>query len=187
MAPIKDTDTTIREYIITVFTENQVGVLGRITSNFTRRKTNIESLKVSETPVKGISMFIIHAFTTEDTACRILSSIERIIEVLRADKYRTDEFTAQQIALYKVSPELFLKGGDTCLKEYNARVIEINPEYVVLERTGAKEDIEALRDYLTQSGMLQQFTRSENIVLHDATVESALSGIIDQRRDYLGD
>lgn len=186
MAPIKDTDPAIREYIITVFTENQVGVLGRITSIFTRRKINIESLKVSETPVKGISMFTIHAFTTEDTACRILSGIERIIEVLRADKYRTDEFTAQQIALYKVSPELFLRGGDACLKAHNARVIEINPEYVVLERTGAKEEIEALRSYLAQSGMLMQFTHSENIVLHDATVENVLSGIID-RRDYLGD
>ena len=186
MAPIKDTDNTVREYIITVFTENQVGVLGRITSLFTRRKINIESLKVSETPVKGISMFTIHAFTTEDTACRILSGIERIIEVLRADKYRTDELTAQQIALYKVSPELFLKNGDACLKEYSARVIEINPEYVVLERTGAKEEIEALRKYLSDSGMLLQFTRSENIVLHNSTVEIALNGIID-RQDYLGD
>ena len=65
-------------------------------------------------------------------------------------------------------------------------MIEINPEYVVLERTGAKEEIEALRSYLAQSGMLMQFTHSENIVLHDATVENALSGIID-RRDYLGD
>ncbi|MDE5944619.1 MAG: acetolactate synthase small subunit [Rikenella sp.] len=179
MAPTKDTDTTIREYIITVFTENRVGVLGRITSIFTRRKINIESLKVSETPVKGISMFTIHAFTTEDTACRILSGIERIIEVLRADKYRTDELTTQQIALYKVSPELFLRGGDACLKEYNARVIEINPEYVVLERTGTGEEIEALRDYLSEAGMLLQFTRSENIVLHDATVETALHGMIE--------
>lgn len=186
MAPNKDTDSTIREYIITVFTENRVGVLGRITTLFTRRKINIESLKVNETPVKGISMFTIHAFTTEDTACRILSGIERIIEVLRADKYRTEEFTAQQIALYKVSPELFLKGGDTCLKEYNARVIEINPEYVVLERTGAKEEIETLRNYLVQSNMLIQFTRSENIVLHDATVENALNEIAD-RNNYPGD
>lgn len=186
MAPNKDTDPTIREYIITVFTENQVGVLGRITSIFTRRKINIESLKVNETAVKGISMFTIHAFTNEDTAERVLTGIERIVEVLKADKYRADEFTAQQIALYKVTPELFLKGGDACLKEHNARVIEINPEYVVLERTGAKEEIEALRDFLQNSGMLLQFIQSENIVLHDATVENALVGLAG-KSDYLGD
>lgn len=178
MAPTKENDTTIREYLITVFTENQVGVLGRITSIFTRRKINIESLKVDETAVKGISMFTIRCFTTEDTAERILSGIERIIEVLKADKYRAEELTSQQIALYKVSPELFIGGTDACLKEHNARVIEINPEYVVLERTGVKDEIEALRAYLQESGMLQQFTQSENIALHDASVESALDGIL---------
>lgn len=178
MAPIKDTDPTVREYIISVFTENQVGVLGRITSIFTRRKINIESLKVSETPVKGISMFTINTFTTEDTVGRIVCGIERIIEVLRADKYRAEELVSQQIALYKVSPELFAQGGDACIREHNARVIEINPEYVVLERTGFKEDIEALRDFLQSCGMLMQFTRSENIVLHDASMEDTLSEIL---------
>lgn len=186
MAPNKDTDPTIREYIITVFTENQVGVLGRITSIFTRRKINIESLKVSETAVKGISMFTIHAFTDENTAERVLSGIERIVEVLKADKYRADELTAQQIALYKVAPELFLKGGDACLKEHKARVVEINPEYVVLERSGAKGEIEALRDFLHETGMLMQFIQSENIVLHDATVENAL-GVLNGKGEYLGD
>lgn len=178
MAPIKDTDPTVREYIISVFTENQVGVLGRITSIFTRRKINIESLKVSETSVKGISMFTINAFTTEDTISRIVCGIERIIEVLGVDKYRAEELISQQIALYKVSPELFAKGGEACIREHNARVIEIDPEYVVLERTGFKEDIEALRDFLQESGMLMQFTRSENIVLHDTSVEEALSEIL---------
>lgn len=174
MSPNRDTDPTIREYIVTVFTENQVGVLGRITSIFTRRKINIESLKVSETAVKGISMFTIHAFTTEDTARRVLSGIERIVEVLRADKYRADDVTTQQIALYKVSPDAFRHNGNACLKAYNARVIEVDPDYVVLERTGTKEEIETLRDYLASGGMLQQFTRSENLVLHDRSMENVL-------------
>lgn len=180
MSPNRDTDPTIREYIVTVFTENQVGVLGRITSIFTRRKINIESLKVSETAVKGISMFTIHAFTTEDTARRVLSGIERIVEVLRADKYRADDVTTQQIALYKVSPDAFRHNGNACLKAYNARVIEVDPDYVVLERTGTKEEIETLRDYLASGGMLQQFTRSENLVLHDRSMENVLGQLADE-------
>lgn len=178
MTPYKNTDDQIREYILCVFTENQVGVLGRITSIFTRRKINIESLKVSETPVKGISMFTINAFATEDTIRRVVNSIERIVEVLRADYYRSEELISQQIALYKVSPELFKNGADAYLRDHQARVIELTPEYVVLERTGFKEEIESLRDALQQSGMLIQFTRSENIVLHDIGLEDALSDIL---------
>ena len=52
----------IKEYIVIAFTENQIGVLNRITALYLRRKINIESLKVSESSIKGISMFVISAF-----------------------------------------------------------------------------------------------------------------------------
>lgn len=171
MTPVKNSDPTIREYIVSIFTENQVGVLARITGIFTRRKINIESLKVNETSVKGISMFSIVSFTTEDTIKRIVSAIERIVEVLRAEYHRPDELISQQIALYKVSPDLFKGGGgDACLREHQARVIEIAPEFVVLERTGFTEEIDALKNVLQEKGVLLQFSRSENIVLHSEEV-----------------
>ena len=44
-----------KEFIITIFSENHIGLLNRITINFTRRKINIESLTVSESALKGIS------------------------------------------------------------------------------------------------------------------------------------
>ena len=44
-----------QEYIVIAFTENQIGVLNRITGLYLRRKINIESLKVSESSIKGIS------------------------------------------------------------------------------------------------------------------------------------
>lgn len=105
MSPNKNTDPTIREYIISVFTENQVGVLGRITSIFTRRKINIESLKVSETKVKGISMFRIVSFATEDTMDRVVKGIERIVEVLQAEYHPAASLSDEQIALYDTDEE----------------------------------------------------------------------------------
>jgi acetolactate synthase-1/3 small subunit len=78
-------NTPGQEYIITVYTENSVGVLGRITSIFTRRKINIESLTVAETHHKGISKFTIVALSDAATMERVKSNIERIIEVLKAD------------------------------------------------------------------------------------------------------
>ena len=64
-----------QEYIVIAFTENQIGVLNRITGLYLRRKINIESLKVSESSIKGISMFVISAFTTGSSSnCAILST-----------------------------------------------------------------------------------------------------------------
>lgn len=76
---------TTKEYIITVYTENTVGVLSRITNIFTRRKINIESLNVAETQHKGISKFTIVTFSNEETMATVKKHIERIVEVLKTN------------------------------------------------------------------------------------------------------
>ncbi len=74
-----------KEYAISVFSENQAGVLNRITSVFVRRKINIESLKVSETSKPGISKFAIVASVPEEGIELLVHQIEKIVEVFKAE------------------------------------------------------------------------------------------------------
>ena len=174
-----------KEYIIIAFTENQIGVLNRITVCYLRRKINIESLKVSESSIKGISMFVISAFTTKEKIEKIANQIRKIIDVIQVDYYTPDELITQEIALYKISSK-FLKGNnriDSLSRSISARLIEINPEYVVMEKTGTREEIEALRDQLGQQGMLQEFTRSGSVVLHRASINDILMEKIEEQEE----
>lgn len=157
-----------KEYIIVAFTENQVGVLNRITIAYLRRKINIESLKVSETSMKGISMFVISAFTTEETIGKLTRAIRNIVEVIQVSYYTPDELITQEIALYKISSKFFERGGriDNISRDLGARMIEISPGYVVMEKTGTREEIEELRERLERQGVLTEFTRSGSVVLH---------------------
>lgn len=50
------------KYTITVFSENAVGVLNQITTIFTRRQLNIETLSVSPSALEGIHKFTITTF-----------------------------------------------------------------------------------------------------------------------------
>lgn len=165
-----------REYILVAFTENQVGVLNRITIAYLRRKINIESLKVSETSMKGISMFVISAFTTEETIQKLTRAINNIVEVIQVSYYTPDELITQEIALYKISSKFFDKGGriDAVSRELGARMIEVSPGYVVMEKTGTREEIEALRDRLDRQGVLLEFTRSGSVVLHRDSIGDIL-------------
>ena len=166
-----------KEYIIVAFTENQVGVLNRITIAYLRRKINIESLKVSETSMKGISMFVISAFTTEEVICKLTRAIRNIVEVIQVSYYTPDELITQEIALYKISSKFFDRGGriDTISRELGTRMIEINPGYVVMEKTGTREEIEELRERLERQGVLTEFTRSGSVVLHrDSPLENII-------------
>ena len=55
-----------REYTITVYTENQVGLLNRIAIIFSRRKINIESLNTSPSEVDSVHRFTIVINETEE-------------------------------------------------------------------------------------------------------------------------
>lgn len=170
----------IQEYIIIAFTENQTGVLNRMTALYLRRKINIESLKVSESSIKGISMFVISAYTTEETIDKLAKQLRNMIDVIQVEYYSNDELITQEIALYKISSKIFKESGtvDMIVRTWGARIIEMNPAYIVVEKTGTREDIEAMRDELETKGLLTEYTRSGSVVLHRESVESKLQGKI---------
>jgi len=163
----------VKEYIVIAFTENQTGVLNRITTLYLRRKINIETLKVSESSIKGISMFVISAFTTQEIIDKLAKQLRNIVEVIQVEYYSNDELITQEIALYKISSKIFEQSGtvDMIVREWNARIIEINPSYVVVEKTGTREDIDTMRSELEDKGLLTEFTRSGSVVLHRGPVE----------------
>ena len=91
-----------QEYTITVYTENQVGLLNRIAIMFSRRKINIESLNTSPSEVEGIHRFTIVINETEDVVRKLVRQIEKQVDVLKAYYNTNDEIIWQELALYKV-------------------------------------------------------------------------------------
>lgn len=167
----------VKEYIVIAFTENQIGVLNRITALYLRRKINIESLKVSESSIKGISMFVISAFTTQEIIEKLVRQLRNIIEVIQVEYYSDDELITQEIALYKISSKIVRESGtvDMLIRSWNARIIEMNPSFVVVEKTGTREEVENLRAELESRKILLEFTRSGSVVLHRESLENTLN------------
>ncbi|MFI3266561.1 MAG: acetolactate synthase small subunit [Rikenellaceae bacterium] len=172
----------VKEYIVIAFTENQTGVLNRITTLYLRRKINIESLKVSESSIKGISMFVISAFTTEQTMIKLAGQLRNIIDVIDVEYYDDSHLIKQEIALYRISaPKELTEINElySLLNRFNARIIEVSSRnFMVVERTGIREDIEAMREDLEQRGILIEFTRSGSVFLHREGNEALLSSRI---------
>jgi acetolactate synthase I/III small subunit len=155
-----------KEYTITIFTENKIGLLHRITVIFTRRHLSIASLNTSESEVRGIYRFTIVVNTTEAMVQTVTKQIEKQIGILKAFYHTEDEIVYQEIALYKVPTKAFADGDDveSLIRKYNARILTIEPEYTVVEKTGHKEDTQQLFRELEPFGILQ-FTRSGRVAL----------------------
>lgn len=173
------------EFTISAFSENHIGLLNRITIIFTRRHVNIESLTVSESAIHGIHKFTIVVNTTEDMVIKVTKQIDKLVEVLKAFYYRTDELIHQEIALYKVATESLVNGNkvEAIVREYNARILEVTPAYTVIEKTGHKHETQALFKKLHDFKILQ-FTRSGRIAITKDNVE-LLSDFLKERDKHI--
>ena len=77
-------------YTVTVYSENQVGLLNQISIIFTRRRLNIESLSVSASAIEGVHKFTITTWSDLDTIIKVVKQIEKKIDVLKAFYYTDD-------------------------------------------------------------------------------------------------
>lgn len=174
-----------QEFNITVFSENHIGLLARITIVFTRRKINIESLTVSESAIAGVYKFTIVIKTNEDQVKKVVSQIEKIVDVLKAFYHTNDELIYQEIALYKVPTEALYDSDqiENIVRNSGARILEITREFTVIEKTGHKDETQALFEQLNQFKVMQ-FIRSGRVALTRDPIER-LSEFLKERDAFL--
>ena len=94
------------------------------------------------------------------------------MDVLKAYYFTQDEIIYQEIALYKVPTEALTTSDEIegMIRRHNARILEVTPDFTVIEKTGHKEETQALFDELNQFKVLQ-FTRSGRVAITRARVE----------------
>ncbi len=155
-----------QEYTISIFTEDKVGLLSRVVTVFTRRHINIESLNTSESSMPGIFRFIVVVQVTEEMVKKLVAQLEKQVDILKAFYYLNEDIVYQEIALYKVPTLIFTKGDriERLIRRHNARILDIEPEYIVIEKTGHKEETNALLRDLEKHG-IYEFTRSGRVAV----------------------
>jgi acetolactate synthase-1/3 small subunit len=153
-----------QEYTITVYTENQVGLLNRIAIIFSRRKINIESLNTSPSEVPSIHRFSILIHETEEVVKKLARQIEKQVDVLKAYYNTNDEIVWQELALYKVPTEVITEKVkvERLLREHGARAMMIRKDYVIFETTGHREETDKLIKVLEPLGLIE-FVRSARV------------------------
>jgi acetolactate synthase-1/3 small subunit len=148
-------------YTISVYTENNIGLLNRISAIFQRRHINIESLNISPSEIEGVAKFTIVVNMTEVNVKKIIGQIEKQVEVIKAYFHTLEEIIYQISGLFKIKSELLFEERQiqNIIKESNARIVTVNKEFFVLEKSGRKEEIAELYNKLSVYGIMQ-YTRS---------------------------
>ena len=155
-----------QEYTITVYTENQIGLLARIAIIFSRRKINIDSLNTSPSEIESIHRFNIVINETEDVVRKLARQIEKQVEVLKVYFHTNEDVIWQEMALYKVPADIIAEKApvERLLRENGARAVVIRKDYVVFETTGHREETDNLIRVLQPYGLIE-FVRSARIAI----------------------
>ena len=154
-----------KTFTVSVYTENNVGLLNRISAIFLKRHINIESLTTSRSEIDNVNRFVIVVNMTETLSKKIVGQLEKQIEVIRAFCHTDEETVFQETALFKISTEhLYDEIIQRKLKFRRANIVTITKTFFVIEASGSTEHIDNLYERLEPYGLMQ-FVRSGRIAI----------------------
>jgi acetolactate synthase-1/3 small subunit len=155
-----------QEYTISLFTEDHIGILGQITIILTRRQINIESFTASESAVQGVYLLTIVVTTTNEMIQKVAKQMEKLVDVLKVFVHTSEQIIYQEIALFKLSTKSLMSGNiiDHIVRSHQARILEVSPEYMIIEKTGHRTEILRMLTQLEPYGVLQ-FAKSGRVAI----------------------
>ena len=171
-------------YTIIVHSENFAGLLNQVTAVFTRRQINIESLNVSASSIKGVHKYT--AWTDKATIEKVTKQITKKIDVLQAHYFTDDEIYQHEIALYKITTPVLEEKPEVSkiIRKYNARIVEVNAVFSIVEKNGMSEEITNLYEELRVLDCVLQFVRSGRVAITTSCFERVNEYLADREAKY---
>ncbi|HLT42305.1 MAG TPA: acetolactate synthase small subunit [Sphingobacteriaceae bacterium] len=159
-----------QEFTLTIYTENKVGIIGRIAIQFSRKKINIESISGSPSEAAGIFRFTIVINESEEVVRKVCRQLEKQVDILKAYFNKDEEIVWQEQALFKVETSKITEQAsvERLLRRYGAKAVVIRNDYTVFETSGHSEEIDGLTEALGDYGLIE-FVRSGRIAIIKAS------------------
>lgn len=97
-----------------------------------------------------------------------------------------DEIYQHEIALYKLSTPEFESNplASKVIRRHNARIVEVNPVYSIVEKNGMSEDITGLYEELSELGCVLQFVRSGRVAITTSNIERVSEYLAMREENY---
>jgi acetolactate synthase I/III small subunit len=139
-----------------VYVENKPGVLTRVASLFRRRAFNIDSLTVGRTEKPEVSRMTITVDADDDQARRIEANLYKLVNVLLVENITNQPAIVRDLAMIRVAATHEARSHVFELANvFRARVVDVAPESLTLEITGAEDKIDGLLELLRPYGVLE--------------------------------
>ena len=146
----------MNKQIISLLVRDYPGVLLRVTSLFTRRGFNIDSLTVSPAGIEGYSRMTIRMKGDDDDVEQFINQMLKIVDVKKAVALPEDTSVAMELILVKVNADSNCKNEIIAVtSSYHASLVNLGEHSLTFRASGTPSQIDRLVEELSAYGILE--------------------------------
>lgn len=144
------------KFILAVYVDNQFGVLTRVTSMFTRRGFNIDTLTVGETESKEYSRITMTLSGDGYAREQMINQLRKLYNVKKVEILEKDKSCSRELVLIKVQNDSVSRQElMTVVDVFRAKVIDYSVDALSIECTGESSKIDAFIELLRPFGIIE--------------------------------
>ena len=141
---------------ISVLVENRAGVLGRITSLFSRRAFNIDSLAVGVTDDPDISRITIIVDSGNSVVEQVEKQLNKLVEVIKVRTLDESSMIGRELMILKVSANSRTRGDImTICNICGAKVADLSPTSISIELSDTPDRINTFEELMRPFNILE--------------------------------
>lgn len=134
----------INIHTLSVYVNNQPGVLGRICAVFSRRGFNIESLVVSQTRNPRFSRMTIGISGHPEGLHQIIMQVNKLIDVIHCQEHTDKDAVSKEMILVKISAGPAQRTEILQIVEhYNGKTVDLQEESLIALIAGNTDKLDA--------------------------------------------
>jgi acetolactate synthase I/III small subunit len=142
------------KHTLSVLVENKPGVLARVSSLFSRRGFNIDSLAVGPTEHSDVSRMTIVVNVDELPLEQVTKQLNKLVNVLKVVELESEAAVQRELLLVKVKADQATRSHVLeIVQVFRAKVVDVAPDAVTVEVTGTADKLEAFIRVLEPYGI----------------------------------
>lgn len=146
----------MKRKVYSLLVENNSGVLSRIAGLFSRRGYNIDSITSGMTTDERFTRITVAASGDELILSQIEKQLRKLEEVLDIKELKPEQSVCRELVMAKISADASKRPEIITIADiFRAKIVDVEPDSMIIELTGDQSKIDALLKMLHEYGILE--------------------------------
>ena len=144
------------KHIFSILVANKPGVMTRVSSMFTRRGFNIDTLTVGETESPEFSRMTVSMIGDDYSKDQVVKQLSKLHDVKQVQVMERDETVTRELLLIKVKNDSSTRQDILAAVDvFRSKIVDYSPDALCIEITGETTKINAFIELVKPFGIME--------------------------------